>query len=77
MMLSIPIIRKPVEMRTMRKTKPKEGLVMAIIEMTTVMIPIPKSKALDNILSYGEDNLKVPETLPLTNKMIESFQIIK
>ena len=49
MMLSIPIIRKPVEMRTMRKTKPKEGLVMAIIEMTTVMIPIPKSKALDNL----------------------------
>jgi hypothetical protein len=27
------------------------------------------------ILYYGEDNLKVPETLPLANKMVESFQI--
>lgn len=29
------------------------------------------------ILFYSEDKLKVPETLPLANKMVESFQIIK
>ncbi len=29
------------------------------------------------IIFYGEDNSKVPETLPLANKMVESFQIIK
>jgi hypothetical protein len=27
------------------------------------------------ILNYGEDNLKVPETLPVANKMVETFQI--
>ena len=26
-------------------------------------------------LSYGDEQLKVPETLPLANKMVESFQI--
>lgn len=26
-------------------------------------------------LSYGDDPLKVPETLPLANKMVESFQV--
>jgi len=29
------------------------------------------------ILTYVEDPLKVPETLPLVNKMVESFQILK
>jgi hypothetical protein len=28
-------------------------------------------------LSYSDDPLKVPETLPLANKMVESFQFIK
>ncbi len=27
-------------------------------------------------LEYSEDPLKVPESLPLANKMVESFQII-
>ena len=28
-------------------------------------------------LEYVEDPLEVPETLPLANKMVESFQVIK
>jgi hypothetical protein len=28
-------------------------------------------------LSYSEEPLKVPETLPLANKMVESFKVIK
>jgi hypothetical protein len=28
-------------------------------------------------LRYIEEQLKVPETLPLVNKMVESFQVIK
>lgn len=49
MMLSIPIIRKPVERTTMRKSMPTEGMAIAITEKTTVRAPIPKSKALDNL----------------------------
>ena len=28
-------------------------------------------------LSYGDDPLKVPETLPMANKIVDSFRIIK
>ncbi len=47
MMLSIPIIRKPVERSNMRKSMPTEGIAIAITEKTKVRAPIPKSKALD------------------------------
>lgn len=48
-MLSTPIIIKPAERSTMRKSMPTEGLAIAITEKTTVRAPIPKSKVLDNL----------------------------